>query len=839
MKISYNWLKELVDLSSLASPEECARLLTARGLEVEEVIRQDQGLELVISAHILEKGKHPDSDRLSLCKVATGRKVDGKDEVLEIVCGATNHKTGDKVAAAMVGASLPNGMKIGKGKIRGVESCGMLCSESELGLAKESEGIIILPPETPIGRPIAEILGKNDTVFTLKLYANQGHFLSHYGVARELAAALSLGSAGEKALKSLKKPASKVSLDWKGSPISIALSAKELAPQFYGCAIDGVKIGPSPRHVVAKLEAAGLRSINNVVDASNLVMLEFGHPVHAYDATKIAGGKIGVRMAIPGERLPLLDGTEIILAGSELVIIDGKDQPIGLAGVMGGGNSEVSDATTKVFLECAEFDPVTVRKAKTKHQKQTDAAHRFERGVDPFGLPHVIARFATLVMELAGGKVVGSVKAETVAPKAHSAVEFPANYALDFLGIVVSDAQVEKVFRSLDCQVEKAGAGFRVTPPSYRLDLKMKQDLAEELARSVGYDSIPSEVPPLSNAPTTKAWAGAGAEAILIDRAKDTLVGLGLSETVNYAFTSESWLKDLGFKSSARVINPLSEEHEALVPSLLPGLIRNAMTNFRNSFGSEQVTIRLFEIRPTYEFKGEGQPSMLSETETGVVERWKVACLISGPRYASALRAEAGEVDFYDLKSVVETFFESLGTKGIRLIPSTQSRTPENPNLKLLHPGKSVEVLAGNSVAGSFGLIHPRVSKKLKLKGDVYLAEFDWATVAKMSRPASQARHYKPWSETPGMERDFAFFVSEEVTADKILSSITKAGKPLVKVAKIFDLYQGAQVPAGKKSIAARVILQEEGKSLTEADAEGVSKQIIAALTKDFAAELR
>jgi phenylalanyl-tRNA synthetase beta chain len=842
VKISYNWLKELVDLSSISSPQDLADLLTERGLEVEEIARQDQGLEMVITAEILEKGKHPDSDRLSLCKIKTGKKVGGTDEILEVVCGATNHKTGDKIALAQVGASLPNGMKIGKGKIRGVESFGMLCSETELGLAKESQGIIILPAQTPIGKPIAEILGKNDTIFTLKLYANQGHFLSHSGVARELAAALSLRAAGETAMSSLKVPMSTVKLDWKNSPITVELKAGDLAPQFFGVLIEGVKVGPSPVSVVTRLQACGLRSINNVVDATNLLLMELGHPVHAYDADKISGKKIGVRLSTKGEKLPLLDGSAITLDGSELVIFDGA-QAIGLAGVMGGGNSEVTEKTTRVFLECAQFDPVTVRKAKTLHQKQTDAAHRFERGVDPQGLASVISRLTTLVIELAGGKVIGSVQAQLKSPSASVAIEFPYDYAKNFLGLSISSSEVEKIFTSLEFKfekgVDKEGGFWKVTPPSYRLDLKIRQDLAEEVARSVGYDKIPNEIPPLTSAPTPKAFSPAGAESMLMDRAKDSLVKQGLCEAINYAFTSQSWLDTFGLKAQAQVINPLSEEHEFLVPSLLPGLIQNAVTNFRHHFGSEKLSVRLFEVRPTFVFSGSGQPSMLSETETGVQENWKVSMLVTGTRYQQALRAEAGEFDFYDMKAMVESFLESMGTKGVRLIAPEQSRNAMHPTLKLLHPGQSIEVLVGNATLGHFGLLHPKLAKSLKLKGSVYLAELDWASLVKMSRAASQARTYRPWSEFPGMERDFAFVVDQAVSAEKILGVLNKVGKPLVRLAKIFDVYQGSQVPVGKRSVAARVILQDDTRSLTEAEAEEMSKKLVSALQKELSAELR
>lgn len=326
---------------------------------------------------------------------------------------------------------------------------------------------------------------------------------------------------------------------------------------------------------------------------------------------------------------------------------------------------------------------------------------------------------------------------------------------------------------------------------------------------------------------------------MLIERAKDALVKQGLCETINYAFSSQSWLDTFGMKAQTKVINPLSEEHEFLVPSLLPGLVKNAVTNFRHHFGSEKLSVRLFEVRPTFGFEGPGEPSMLNETDTGVKENWKVSLLVTGTRYQQALRAEAGEFDFYDLKAMIEGFLEAMGTKGVRFIAPDQSRAGDHPTFKILHPGQSMEILAGNATLGHFGLLHPKLSKSLKLKGSIFLAELDWSSLVKMSRAPSQARTYKPWSEFPGMERDFAFLVDQAVTAEKILGVLNKSGKPLVKQAKIFDVYQGAQVPAGKKSVAARVILQDDSRSLTEAEAEEVSKKLVGALQKELSAELR
>ncbi len=832
MKVSLNWLSELVDLKSVGGPEAVAELLTRRGIEVEEIERQGKGLEKVVTAQILERGKHPNSDRLSLCKVSVG-----SGEPLEIVCGAQNMKSGDKVALAQIGASLPNGMTIVQSKIRDVVSNGMLCSESELGFAKESEGIIILPKDAPLGKPLVEYMGLDDVVLTLKLTANRGDCLSHYGLAREIGAAT-----GSKP----KKPVGKT-LSFTKTPIAIQLNAGELAPQFFGCSIDGVKIGPSPAWVVKKLEAVGSRSINNVVDATNLVMLELGHPVHAYDAEKIRGGLIQVRVAKAGESLPLLDGTAVELKGDELVIADAQGA-IGLAGVMGGGNSEVSEATTKVFLECAEFNPSSVRKTSSRFQKKTDAAHRFERGIDPLGLPDVISRLAQLVVELAGGKVAAASSAGKANPRKREIVT-SGQFIESFLGAKGVASQVEKTLAGLDCVVKAKGSDqasrqagrdsgeITVIPPSYRLDLNSEEDLAEEVARTIGYDKIEETIPQLSSSPSSIFESPAAAKLGVMNRAKDALVRLGLNETVNFAFTSKSWLSKFGMKSEAVLMNPLSEEFEALVPSLLPGLVKNAIDNWSRHFGSEVPSIRLFEIRPT--FHTPGPVSAKGESETGVTERWRLAFLMTGTRLDSGLKADLGELQLPDVKAVIESVLGTIGTKGFRFQPLSASRNASDPALALFHPGQSVELLAGKGGAGYFGLMHPGLARGLKTRAPVWMCELDWEAIAGLSRPIWDVPRFKPWPQFPTIERDFALLVPAGVTVDKITQVATKSGKPLAKVAKVFDIYRGSQVAEGMTSVAVRVIFYEESRSLQEQEAEAASAQILAAWKKELGIELR
>jgi phenylalanyl-tRNA synthetase beta chain len=813
-------------LTSLKGPDALAELLTGRGIEVEAIERQDQGFDQVVSAQVLEKNPHPQADRLSFCKVSLGQ-----GEPLEIVCGAQNFKAGDKVVLAQVGAHLPNGLKITPNKIRGVTSYGMLCSEEELKLKESSEGILILSPDTALGQPLAQLLGRDDVVLTLKVTPNRGDCLSHFGVARETAAALGL--------RAKRTPAS--IYEFKQSPISVQLAADDACPQFAGLAIEGVKIGPSPDWVVKRLETLGSRSINNVVDATNLLMFELGQPVHAYDADKIRGRKIQARLAQSGEKLPLLDGTEVVLKQSELVIAD-EERSIALAGVMGGGNSEVELITKNLFLECAEFNASLVRQASATHQRKTDAAYRFERGVDPAGIVPAISRLADLILSFAGGKVQGGVLCQNPSrsnPQAYSReIRFELYYFNEFLGfkrdqVPLTLDQVEQLLKGLECQVTRDSKGWQVIPPSYRLDLSIPEDLAEEIARSVGYDEIPATIPPLSGSPVF--GASSLPSLTLMNRAKTTLVRMGLHETVNFAFTSRTWLSRFGMTSSATLLNPLSEEHEALVPSLIPGLIRNALDNWNHHFGSEPLAVRLFEFRPTFtgpQTKIEAQGQM----ETGVKESWKLSLLLSGPRFSEALRSERGEVDFYDLKAMMDGLLTDLGARGVRYQPMTASRTGGNP---LFHPGQSAEVLAGNTVAGHFGLLHPGLSKELKCRDKVWIAELDWAAIVKLSREANGVPAFKTWPQFPQMERDFALLVKNDVTSEKLCQIAIRAGKPFAKSAKVFDIYRGSQVAEGMTSVAVRVIFYDEARSLQEIEAENASAKILESWKKELGVDLR
>ena len=507
---------------------------------------------------------------------------------------------------------------------------------------------------------------------------------------------------------------------------------------------------------------------------------------------------------------------------------------------MGGGNSEVTEKTTRLFLECAEFNSVVVRRAAVLHQRRTEAAQRFEKGIDPAGLSYALARLAQLIVETSGGKIVGATRATTPAREPAKlaqkrTISLKANFIADLLGAPLSLKEVKTALHSLNCEVEEKGENWTVSLPSYRLDLSIPVDLSEEVARSVGYDRIPSTVPQLTGEPKPSYASENGVALELMERAKNTLADQGLSEVVQYAFTSKQWLAQFGLESGIPVLNPLSEEQEVLVPSLIPGLVQCALRNWHHHFGSERLAVRFFEIRPAFSATSPLQSK--GELETGAEERWKLALLLSGSRFAEGLRNEVGEIDFFDLKALLESLFDEMGARGVRLRPLSVDCAL--PAVKLLHPYQSVEVVAGKDVVGAFGQANPRIARKLKLRDTVWMGEMDWQALAKMSRPATSPRAYKAWSDFPGIERDFALLVKQGVTADQLMQIAMKVGKPLAKVAKVFDTYKGHQVAEGMTSIAVRVIFSEEGRSLKEEEAEDASRRIVERWKAELGAELR
>ncbi|MBE0598549.1 MAG: phenylalanine--tRNA ligase subunit beta, partial [Desulfuromonadales bacterium] len=589
MIVTYNWLKEFVDLD--LAPEELAHRLTMAGLEVEAMEKLGEGLDRVVVARLISVEPHPEADRLTLCQVDTG------SETLPIVCGARNHKTGDLVALAQVGATLPGDFRIKKSKIRGRESMGMLCSEKELGLAEESEGIQILPPGLELGQPVFLAMGLKDVRFELGLTPNRADCLSVIGVAREVAAMVG---------RPLRLP--RPQLPEAGRAISeqtsVSIEDPERCPRYAARLIRGVQIGPSPDWLVRRLQTVGLRSINNVVDVTNLVLMELGQPLHAFDFQLLRGGRIVVRPAREGELFTTLDSQSRPLKQTDLTICDGEG-PVALAGIMGGENSEIRPQTIDILLESAYFNPTTIRRTSKRLGLHTESSHRFERGVDIDLVPIALDRAAALILELAGGEAARGRLDVYPRPVAARQLTISPRRSEEILGLSLPAAEIARLLRGIGLQVEREGDGadadadasLKVTVPVFRHDLEREIDLIEEVARLNGYDRIPVTMPvggALCHPPRESQRQ--------LRRLRDLLVGAGFSEVINYSFVAPAGVDRLGLaegdprRQMVRVLNPLTEEQSVMRTTLMPSLLETVARNL--AYRSRDL--RLFELRPVF-----------------------------------------------------------------------------------------------------------------------------------------------------------------------------------------------------------------------------------------------
>ncbi len=802
MKVTYNWLKEFVEFDM--NPDELADLLTMLGLEVEGMQSLGNGMDEVVVAIVEEKAQHPNADKLSLCKVNNGK------EILSIVCGAQNFEAGDKVALALIGAVLPGDFKIKRSKIRGIESFGMLCSEKELGLAEESEGIMILPDDAPLGVPMFEALGLKDTIFEIGLTPNRADCLSVVGIAREIAAKLG---------KKVKYPGHNVvegnmSIN---EITSVAIDDPDLCPRYAARYIADCKIGPSPAWLVNKLNAVDVRSINNVVDITNYVLMEYGHPLHAFDFDLLTEGRIVVRRAAEGEIFKSLDGQERTLTASDLTIRDGE-KAVALAGIMGGENSEIGASTRNILLESAYFDSVAIRRTSKRLGLHTEASHRFERGADINILIKALDRAASLIGEIAGGKAANGVL--DVYPKKleQVAVMFRKERADKILGITLQEEEIIRLFNNLEfeCEVQEPGI-LKVTVPTFRVDLEREIDLIEELARLVGYEKIPASMPMIRIFSDRPA-----AHQRLERKVKELLAAQGLSEVINYSFISPASYDKILLgendyrRSSVNILNPLTEEQAVMRTTMLPGLLETVEwnSNFRN------VNLQVFEMRRVYlPIKDKDLPD----------EPLFVSAYITGKRHAESWNQQKEEVDFYDLKGIVENIFDALGISGV----TYSTNTPES----FYHPGKACTIYTreGN-ILGSMGEIHPTVQENYCLERPGYYFELDFEKLVAVS---SEELSVVTPSRFPDTFRDIAMLVKDETEATTVLETIGATKIPELEGVELFDLYKGSGIPAGEKSLAVRVRYRSYEKTLTDDEINAAHKRVVDNLVKKLGVQIR
>ena len=798
MLISLNWLKQYIDLDGIEI-NEMENSLTMIGQEVEKIEIAGSNLENVVTAKIIEKEMHPNSDHLTVCKVDNGK------EILQIVCGASNHKAGDKVVLAQIGAKLSEDFVIKKGKIRGKESCGMLCSEVELGIGSDKDGIIILPEDAPVGVPFKDYLGINDTVFELEITPNRPDCLSHIGIARELSAYYG---------KELKYPETEIKSEISektSDNVKISIEDSNLSRRYVTRILKNVTVKESPKWLKERIEAVGLRSINNIVDVSNFILMEMNHPNHVFDLDKIEGNEIKVKSAVKGDKLVTLDEQERELEDGDIVICDSK-KILALGGVMGGLDSEVTDNTKNILLEVAQFNPQNVRKTSRRLTLSSDSSYRFERGIDVEDSIKVINRLANLIQEVAGGEILNGYVDVYPVPHENKVAELNFERLNRFVGKVIPREKVIEILRNLEIDVKDNGETLTLTAPSYRGDLELEQDYFEEVIRMYGFDNIENILPRVdinknSTLDTTK----------LTDRVKTICASVGLKEVINYSFIPKDALQKLKFTGVSEdklidISNPITEDFVTMRPTLLYSLIKNAKDNMNRNVSN----IRFFEVSRTFE-----------KAEELAKEDIKVGIILAGENDKTLWNPKPVHYDFYDLKGIVEEIFSKLKFQSFSIKRSVQTE---------FHPGRSADVFVGKEYIGSFGEIHPDVLENFGLnKKTVLVAEFNIELIKKyINKPFV----YQGIVKYPAVPRDLALVMNENILVGDVLKTIEKIDKKVEKV-ELFDIYQGIGVEPGKKSVAISILLRDDSKTLEEKEINDIIDKILAKMKKDYMAELR
>lgn len=810
MQVSIKWLKDYIDFTE--TPEQLADKLTMAGIPVENVVDPGEGLEKVVTGRIEKLEPHQNSDHLQICTMNVGLA-----ENIIIVTGAQNVAEGQVVPVAMVGAHLPNGMKISKGKLRGVASNGMLCSAQELKLdleklpEEQKTGIFILPSDTPVGIPAKDVLGLNDVVLEFELTANRADCFSVFGLVREIAAIT-----GNKP----HFPEIKVNEDDNtklNDIFSVEIADPDLCSRFSTRMLKNVKIGPSPEWMQQRLEGAGIRSINNVVDVTNFVMIELGHPMHAYDYDKITGKKLIARRAIEGEELHTLDDTSRKAKGEMLVIAD-SEKAAGLAGIMGGFETEITDTTNTVVLESADFYGPCIRRTARACGLSSEASGRFERGVDSETTIKALDRAAQLLQEMGACTVCEGIVDVYPNPKQANYVTFTPEQINNHLGTNIAKDVMLNIITSVGFDVTKdENDEITVKVPSWRNDVTCMADISEEIARLYGFDKIKSTLPNGVSMQGTQS-----AKQTFIDKVKASLSSQGLYETISFALTNEETFNKLNIpqdsplRKAVPIMNPLSDEYPLVRTTLLSSIFDNLARNLAR----KNDDVALFEVGSVF------FPKALPVTELPD-EVVKIAGAITGRRNAQGWNQTNDMVDFYDAKGIIEELLANL---------RVTRYTVEAGTHYAMHPGKTALFKKGRDVIATVGEVHPAVLSAYGITKPVYIFELDATTVMKYM---AKDLKYKALPKYPATSRDLAMLVDVDVNAADIEKAMTKAAGQNLTQITLFDVYTGKQVEEGKKSLAFSLTFQSNDKTLTDAEIDPAIEKIVAKLQKDFNANLR
>lgn len=794
MLISLDWLKQYVDIKEDIPQLENA--LTMIGQEVEAIDIQGKHLDNVVIGQITEYGKHPNSDKLTLLKVNVGGEED-----LQIVCGAPNHKLGDKVVVAKIGAVLPGDFKIKKSKIRDVESFGMLCSQVELGIGEDGDGIIILPEDAPIGEEYRKYAGLDDVIFELEITPNRPDCLSHIGIAREVAAYYG---------RKVKYPSYTLNevIDSVNNYAKVRIEDKERCKRYMGRVIRNVTVAESPEWLKKRIRAMGLKPINNIVDITNFVMFEYNQPMHAFDLDKLENSTVVVRAAENGEKITTLDGVERELVNGELVIAD-EVKPIAIAGIIGGQATQIEAETKNVFLEVAYFTPDNIRKSAKKLGIVTDSGYRNERGLDIENLPEVIDRAAALIAEVASGEVLDEVIDKYI--EKPQKFEIPLNLTKlnTFIGKKLEFDTVGKILSNLGLGIKTLSQDMLlITPPTYRTDLTRPEDLYEEVIRMYGFENIEAVMP------VEDIESGLKDSKISVaDNLKEILKEIGLHEVINYTFIPREALDILKIKDKViEISNPLSEDMVIVRPTLMYSLL----ANIRDNFNRNQFDLRFFEVSKVF-----------TPAEELANEDLRICVAIAGRPERTLWNPKPKAYDFYTMKGYVEKLLEYMGINRYKLERSS------NENF---HPGRSADIKIGNDVIGTFGEVHPDVLEAMDIKRErAYVADIDLARAEKYIKSAVK---YERIVKYPEVTRDLAIVMDKDILVGNMVEDLKRVS-PLIEKIEIFDVYEGEKIDADKKSVAISIVLRNKVKTLEEKEINDVVTKVLETISKKYRGEIR
>ena len=816
MRVSYDWLKTMIDVPE--SPKELSDEYIRTGTEVEAIDVVGESFDHVVTAQVLEKTPHPDSDHMYVCKVSVGDKnvdAEGNPEPLQIVCGAQNFEAGDHIVTAMIGAELPGGIKIKKSKLRGVASFGMNCSARELGIGGDHAGIMILPEDAPVGMPFGEYYGSSDTVLDCEITPNRPDCLSMIGMARETGAIFDRDYHVE--LPAIKSETGRATAD----EISVEIADEGLCDHYVARIVRNVKVGPSPDWMVKRLNSSGIRPHNNIVDITNYVMMLTGQPLHAFDLSTFAehNGRrsVVVRAAKQDETFQTLDGEERVLDAGMGLITDGE-RPVALAGVMGGMDSEITDASVDVLVESACFNA-----GRTSHTSRdlsliSDASIRFERQVDETGCVDVANVTCALIEELAGGEVAPGYVDVYPAPKTIDSITLRYQRVLDICGAPIERDFVVRSLTRLGCTVEETGEDYLVTPPSFRPDLPREIDLIEEILRLWGMGRVEATIPAAKN-----HIGGLTHEQQLTRKVGQILRACGLNETTTFGFAAPGDLEKIHMSADGRgvpvvLMNPLVAEQTEMRRSLLPGLLQSVAYN--EAHGTTNV--HLYEIGTL--FHGRENASLPRETQS-------VAGVLAGSWTDQTWNNTVDKLRFFAGKGIVEELLEQLR------VPKVRFRVAEGEGYDFLQPGRAAEVLSGGTVLGWVGEIHPEAREAMDIDQIVVAFELD---LDKLIKGAHNQENYHEFSPFPAVQHDLAIVVPDEVTCEDLLQRITSAGGKLLESVRLFDVYRDPiRVGVGKKSMAFSLTYRSDDHTLTSDEVERAHGKIVTKLCKATGGEVR